>query len=132
MMPAPRFAPEDFERLRNEAIDYVSKTLRGANDEELGKWTLQVELYRDHPYGHVDRGSVRGLKAIMIEDVKAFHKAHYTRGAIRIGIAGGAGKPFLTRVEGHLEPLPSGDSAPPKLPEPAVPHGLDVTIVEKP
>lgn len=132
MLTTPRFAPEDFERLRNEAIDYVSKTLRGANDEELGKWTLQVELYRDHPYGHVDRGSVQGLKAITLEDVKAFHKAHYTRGAIRIGIAGGVDKPFLGRVEGDLAPLPSGDSAPPKLPEPAVPHGLDVTIVEKP
>ena len=59
MLTAPRFAPEDFERLRNEAIDYVSKTLRGNNDEELGKWTLQVELYRDHPYGHVDGGPSR-------------------------------------------------------------------------
>ncbi len=132
MLTAPRFAPEDFERLRNEAIDYVSKTLRGSNDEELGKWTLQVELYRDHPYGHVDRGSVRGLKAITLDDVKAFHKAHYTRGAIQIGIAGGADKPFLTCVEGDLAPLPSGGSAPPELPKPAIPHGLDVTIVEKP
>ena len=45
MLTAPRFAPEDFERLRNEALDYVTKILRGNNDEELGKWTLQVELY---------------------------------------------------------------------------------------
>ena len=132
MLTAPRFAPEDFERLRNEATDYVSKTLRGANDEELGKWALQVELYRDHPYGHVDRGSVQGLKSITLEDVKAFHKTHYTRGAIQIGIAGGADKPFLGRVEGDLAPLPSGVLAPPKLPMPAVTQGLDVTIVEKP
>ncbi len=132
MLTAPRFAPEDFERLRNEATDYVSKTLRGANDEELGKWTLQVVLYRDHPYGHVDRGSVQGLKAITLEDVKAFHKAHYTRGAIQIGIAGGADKPFLGRVEGDLAPLSPGVAAPPELPKPEAPHGLDVTIVEKP
>ena len=60
MLTQPRFAPEDFERLRNEALDYVTKTLRGNNDEELGKWTLQSELYKDHPYGHPDRGTVAG------------------------------------------------------------------------
>src|SRR5262249_34157696 len=60
MIHAPRFAPEDFERLRNEAVDYVSKTLRAGNDEELGKWALQVALYQGHPYGHVDRGTVEG------------------------------------------------------------------------
>ena len=43
MLTTPRFDPEDFERLKNEAIDYLTKTLRGGNDEELGKWTLQVD-----------------------------------------------------------------------------------------
>ena len=43
LLTAPRFAPDDFERLRNEALDYVTKTLRGNNDEELGKWTLQCD-----------------------------------------------------------------------------------------
>ena len=38
MITQPRFAAEDFERLRNEALDYITKTLRGNNDEELGKW----------------------------------------------------------------------------------------------
>src|SRR5262249_50268943 len=56
MLTTPRFAPEDFERLRNEALDYLTKTLRGGNDEELGKWALQLALFRDHPYGHVTQG----------------------------------------------------------------------------
>src|SRR5262249_1957621 len=64
MITQPRFAPEDFERLHNEALDYVTKYLRGNNDEDLGKWTLQVELYKGHPYGHPDVGTVQGLKAI--------------------------------------------------------------------
>ena len=82
MLTTPRFAPEDFERLQNEALDYLTKTLRGGNDEELGKWTLQLALYQDHPYGHVDQGTVAGLKAITLDDVKAFHKQHYTREAL--------------------------------------------------
>ena len=132
MITSPRFSPEDFERLRNEALDYVSKTLRGNNDEELGKWTLQVELYKGHPYGHVDRGTVAGLKSITLDDVKAFHRSHYRRGAIRVGVAGGAEPTFVERVERDLSSLPEGAAKPPELPRPETPTGLDVTIVEKP
>lgn len=132
MIATPRFATKDFERLRNEAIDHISKTLRGGNDEELGKWTLQTELYKDHPYGHVDRGTVAGLKAITLDDVKAFHQKHYARGALRVGVAGGAEKAFVSRIEGALASLPAEAPAPPELPEARQPHGLEVTIVEKP
>ena len=132
MLTTPRFAPDDFDRLRNEALDYVSKTLRGGNDEELGKWTLQVELYKNHPYGHVDRGTVQGLKAITLDDVKAFHKAHYALSALQLGAAGAADKALLEKVESNLASLPARGESSPELPKPAIPHGLDVTIVEKP
>ncbi len=132
MLTRPRFDPEDFERLRNEAIDYVSKSLRGNNDEELGKWTLQVALYKGHPYGHVDRGTVQALKAITLDDVKAFHRAHYHRGNLRVGLAGGADKGALARIETDVASLPAPQVDPPDLPRPEAPRGLDVTIVEKP
>lgn len=132
MIATPRFATEDFERLRNEALDYVSKTLRGNNDEELGKWTLQVALYKNHPYGHVDRGTVEGLKSITLDDVKALHKKHYTRGNLRLGVAGGAEKSFLSRVETDLASLPADAPALPDLRRPEAPRGLEITIVEKP
>jgi zinc protease len=132
MLTTPRFAPEDFERLRNEAIDFVSKTLRGNNDEELGKWTLQVELYKNHPYGHVDRGTVQGLKSITLDDVKSFYKSHYTKSALRLGVAGGADEAVVPRLEKSLASLPAKGAALPALPTPETPRGLDVTIVEKP
>jgi zinc protease len=132
MIATPRFAAEDFERLRNEALDYVTKTLRGGNDEELGKWTLQVALYQGHPYGHVDRGTVAGLKAITLDDVKAFHRKHYARGALRVGVAGGAERAFVDKVESDLSALPSEAPAPPELPRPERPRGLEITVVEKP
>ena len=89
MIAQPRFDPADFERLRNEAIDYVTKFLRGNNDEALGKWTLQTELYKDHPYGHPDIGTAQGLKSITLDDVKEFHRRHYSRKSLRVGLAGG-------------------------------------------
>jgi zinc protease len=132
MLTAPRFAPEDFERLKNEAIDYVSKTLRGGNDEELGKWSLQVALYRNHPYGHVDQGTVEGLKSITLDDVKAFYRKHYARGGLHLGVAGGADPSWPDRIARDLGSLPEIAPAPPRLPTPARPTGLEVTIIEKP
>jgi zinc protease len=132
MIARPRFDPEDFERLRNEALDYVTKFLRGNNDEELGKWTLQVELYKDHPYGHPDRGTVAGLRAITLDDVKAFHRRHYTRPALDLGIAGGFDEAARSTIEAVLAPLATGGPDIPQLPQPRRPEGLEITIVEKP
>jgi zinc protease len=132
MIAEPRFAPEDFERLRNEAVDEVTKYLRGNNDEELGKWTLQTALYRDHPYGHPDRGTEKGLKSITLDDVKQFHKKHYSREALTLGLAGGYGADDPAKVEGLLARLPGEGLSIPDLPAPRRPRGLDVTIVRKP
>src|SRR5262249_9796110 len=132
MITRPRFDAEDFERLRNEALDYVTKFLRGSNDEELGKWTLQVELYKDHPYGHPDRGTEQGLRSIVLDDVKAFHRKHYTREALSLGIAGWFEEATLRQLEDRLGPLPKLGFDVPQLPAPRRPTGLEVTIVEKP
>src|SRR5439155_22671145 len=94
MLTTPRFATEDFLRLKNEAHDALTKTLRGGDDEELGKWTLPLALYKDHPYGHAHRGTVAGLKAITLDDVKAFHETYYARNALHLGVAGGVDRGF--------------------------------------
>jgi zinc protease len=132
MITQPRFAPDDFERLRNEALDYVSKFLRGSNDEELGKSTLQAELYKGHPYGHPDRGTVRGLKAITLDDVKDFHLHYYHRQAIQLGLAGGFDPAAPARLEDQFDKLPADGPKPPPLGKPQTLKGLEITIVEKP
>ena len=128
----PRFAADDFERLKNQAIDYVTKFLRGNNDEELGKWTLQVELYKGQPYGHPDRGTAQGLKSITLDDVKAFHRGFYTGQTLQVGLAGGFDANTPARIEHDLASLPPAGGDIPALPAPHVPHGLEVVIVEKP
>ncbi|MFO0908897.1 MAG: insulinase family protein [Isosphaeraceae bacterium] len=128
----PRFDPEDFERLRNEAIDRLTKTLRGGNDEELAKWALQLDLYRNHPYGHVDTGTVAGLKAITVDDVKMFFKNHYHRKKLHIGVGGGLDAGTIDFVRAQLGTIDAGPEAIPSLPPPVKPAGLEVTIIEKP
>ena len=132
MITSPRFNAEDFDRLKNEALDYLSKSLRAGDDEELAKSTLQLDLYKNHPYGHLDRGSVESLKSISIDDVKAFHHHYFTREALTVGLAGGAQSAILESLGGYLADLPSRSAMPIDLPAPRIPRGLEVTIVEKP
>ncbi len=132
MIAAPRFDPADFERLRNEATDYVTKFLRGNNDEELGKWALQTELYAGHPYGHPDIGTAQGLKSITLEDVKEFHRRHYCRESLTIGLAGGFDAGTPGRFQDAFAPLAQAGPGVPELPAPRSIKGLEITIVEKP
>ena len=69
----PAFAEEDFRRNRQDALDYITKTLRGNDDETLGKRALGAVLYRGHPYAHPALGTVAGLEAITLDDVKKFY-----------------------------------------------------------
>ena len=48
-MLTPRFADDDFTRNRQDALDYVTKTLRGNADEDLGKQAMATVLYQRPP-----------------------------------------------------------------------------------
>jgi zinc protease len=132
MLTRPRLTTEDFERLRGDAIDFLTKTLRGGDDEELSKQALQAELYRGHPYGHVDRGTVEGLKSITLDDVLKFHREYYSRDSLLLGFAGAVDRSLLSEYRSYLNTLPAAIHKPPPLPQPTPPRGLDVTIIEKP
>ena len=128
----PRFDPQDFERNREFLTNAIVSSLRGNDDEELGKEALNASLYEGHPYGTTVRGTETGLAAIGIEDVEQFHRNRYTRDNVLIGVAGGYPDDFVERVGEDLSALPSsgtGGAAP--LPAPRTLQGLDVLLVEK-
>jgi zinc protease len=56
---APRFADDDFTRNRQDALDYVTKTLRGNADEDLGKQAMATVMLRGHPTARRRRGRSR-------------------------------------------------------------------------
>ena len=128
----PRFDPQDFQRNRNDLLNYLTKSLPSADDEELGKNSLEWELYSGHPYRHPAQGTVAGVEALTLDDVKAFYREHYTVENLQIGIAGDLPEGFADRVvEDFRKSLPSREAAAASLPKPATGRGLDVTIVEK-
>jgi zinc protease len=131
MLLEPRFDEKDFERIKTSQINYVSKRLRGADDEEFGKQALGVMMYAGHPYGAPNAGLVSSLESITLADVKAQYARVFTRDNAVIGLAGGYPAGLQERVAKAIAGLPAG--APPRVPmgtPPAI-QNVQVTAVEK-
>jgi len=127
----PGFRQEDFDRLRTNQANALTIDLRSNNEEELGKEWLQNRIFAGTPYGHTTLGTVDGLAAITLEDVKAFVRQHYTTGNLKVGINGGAGDAVLTSLATELGRLPASDT--PRVTGIAgkAPKGYDVDIIAK-
>ena len=77
-------------------------------------------------------GTVAGIDAITLDDVKEFAQKAYTRAALTVGVAGDVPDEFAARIKADVAKLPAG----PALPAPAAvvgrrPSGIDVDIVKK-
>lgn len=132
LIVAPRFDEADFERNREQLRNGVVATLRGNNDEELGKQALEALLYRGHPYESPALGTELGLGALTLDDVRDFHARHYTRDNFLAGVAGGYPSGFLQQVETDLAAgLPPGDAQPAPLPAPRALDGVEALLVDK-
>ena len=132
MLLEPGFREEDFTRVRDAQANALAVDLRSNNEEELGKERLQDWLFAGTPYGHTALGTVDGIAAITLDDVKAFARRAYTRAGLTIGISGDVPAGFAARLQRDLAGLPDG----PALSAPAGvtarrPHGIEVEIVQK-
>ena len=85
----PLFAGDELERISKETKVYISATLRLENTELLGLYALDNYIHEGTPYGHLPAGTISGLKAITVEDVRRFYKTYYTAGNITVGVSSG-------------------------------------------
>lgn len=127
----PGWREDDLKRLRDNLINYLRVSLRGNNDEELGKEVLYNEIYRGHPYGWNNAGTVSGLQSLTMEDLKKFYREHFTQANLIIGLAGGYPLAFLEKVKKDFEALPEGSPGKLKLPAPEAVRETRVVMVEK-
>lgn len=131
MLLEPGWREEDLRRLRDQTINFLRVTLRENNEEELGKEVLYQEIYRGHPYGWHNAGTVSCLKSITLEDLKRFYREHYTQANLIIGLAGGYTPEFADRLKKDFSRLPAGKPNRLRLPEPKAVEGTRVTFIEK-
>ena len=128
----PGFRQEDFTRNRDQLQAFLTTTLRSANDELLGLEMIQQVIFDGHPFGHAPAGTVAGLQAITLEDVRRFYREHYTRANLILGVAGGFAAAYPARLEKSLGALPAGSETRPPLPPAPIVKGRHFTLVDKP
>ncbi|MFZ5472096.1 MAG: M16 family metallopeptidase [Myxococcota bacterium] len=125
----PRFDLKELERLRTDAINTVKNRLRAEDDEELGKIALDALLYPDHPYRHFPGGTVQGLQAITLEDVKAHAARVFTQDRLVIGLAGAVDSALEAKVKKRLAKLPATGA--PRVELPPAPGVQGHTLILK-
>ena len=131
MLLDPGWRADDFERLRDDAVNYLRVSLRGNNDEELGKEVLYNTIYSSTSYGHNDTGKVSAIEKLTIDDLQQFYKNHYTKANLTIGISGGYPPEFLERIRKDFAALPVGKADAIAAPKPKSIEATHITIVEK-
>jgi zinc protease len=117
--------------LKAAQLNALMQDLRSDNEEELGKERLQTNIFRGTPYGHVALGTVAGINAITLDDVKQFAKTMYTVANLTIGVAGDAPGDLVKSLQGRLAQLPAGPAAARVAVEGVRPSGIEVEILEK-
>ncbi|MGH8853845.1 MAG: M16 family metallopeptidase [Telluria sp.] len=128
----PGLREEDFRRLKDAQKNALVLDLKDNNEEEFGKERLQANVFAGTPYGHPVLGTVKGIEAITLDDVKQFYRQAYTQGAVRVGISGDVSEQMVAQLKTALARLPAtGALAATPAIRGRMPNGLEVEIIEK-
>jgi zinc protease len=127
----PGFRSEDFRRLRDAQLDALTQDLRSNNEEELGKERLQANVFRDTAYGHVTLGTVAGINAVSLDDVRRFAGAMYTQANLTIGLSGDVPEEMVRTLRAAVASLPAGSATRPAAVAGTRPVENEVEIIEK-
>jgi len=128
----PGFRDDDFKRLKEQQLTALTQDLRSNNEEELGKERLQADVFAGTPYAHPALGTVAGINAITLDDVKRFAAEHYTRGNLTIGMSGDIPNGFSEVTRAILGALPASGAPTARVVVTGTrPSGLNVEIIRK-
>ncbi len=98
----------------------------------LASRALNASLFEGHPYGTTEYGTVQGLTAITLDDVKEYYAKTYTQANLWFGIAGGYPASIVKTIRKDFSALPAGEFKQVVLAKPEEIKNMEVTVVEKP
>ena len=85
----PRFDPQEVERIRTLRISRIAQMRHVA--AAVAERAFLRSVYGTHPYGHTPAGTETSLARATLDDVRAFHAAHYAPARWTLIRAGGRG-----------------------------------------
>ncbi len=111
ILARPDFPDRAFERERNRAL--ASLDYEKQSPDSLASKTFYRHLYGDHPYGSPPSGTEQSLRALKVEDLRAFHRQYYVAANAVVAIVGDLDQAAARRVADTLTAgLPAGQPAP--------------------
>jgi zinc protease len=129
VLASPRLDPKEFTRLQADALNDIQHGLRAEDDEELSRQALMNFMFAAHPYASNTEGSVSGLKAITVDDVKAQIAKVFTLDRMTIGLAGGYDPKLADQLKKAFANLPAKGAPAVKVAAP--PPQIRARLVEK-
>lgn len=131
LLTTPALRPKDLAFVRREAQAELVAQLD--NDRWLAARAFRHALFGAHPYGRSSTGTPRSLDAVTLADIRAHHEAHVRADAIVVALAGDVGEDEARAlVDAQLADLPRGAPGVPSIPDPPMPRGTHVVVVDKP
>jgi zinc protease len=105
VLVAPAFDATDVDRVRTRALSSLTQDLRGADDEELAKQTLQAMLYEGESREHPELGTEAGLSAIRAKDVSEHWGRLVCAQRISLALSGSISEAALRALRDDLASL---------------------------
>ncbi len=131
VLQRPDFKADELVRLKREMESEVLRVRD--NDRSLNRRFFWQYLYGAHPYGRPSSGTLAGIKAIKLADIKAFYKTHFVASNVILGFSGDVtreqAEAMATKMLGQL---PKGQPPTIELPGVPTPRGRQVLLVDKP
>ncbi|MEO5589143.1 MAG: insulinase family protein, partial [Gemmatimonadaceae bacterium] len=135
MLLNPGLREEDFKRNKDALMNSLTQDLRANNEEELGKERLQTNIFAGTPYAHPVLGTVAGIEAIKLDDVRTFIRDQYTQGNLTMAVNGDVSDAMVTQLRTALGSLPMGTPAASATARASInvkgSAGMTVEIIEK-
>jgi len=132
MLLNPGWREDDLRRVKDQAINYLRVSLRESNEEELAKEALYQMIFDGRPYGRANAGTVSGLTAMTMGDLRRFYESQFTQLNLIIGIGGGYPAGFPERIKKDFESLPKGAPTARAMAAPKSPGINQALLIEKP
>jgi len=114
MLLEPGFREIDFERLKEAQIGLLREFLAGGREDQLAGEILAGMIHEGMAGSHPAEGWLDSVSSITLDEVRDFHREHFVRGNIIIGLAGGYPAGFPDRIREDFLSLPATFT--PKLP----------------
>lgn len=112
----PSFPRDSLERIRNQILVGLER------DEEepatIAARSFMAALYLAHPYATPPEGTVASVRAVRVEDLKAFHGRYYVARNAVIAITGAVDRARAEQIATQISTALAAGEPAPKLPPP--------------